>query len=186
MKKFICMLMSLLLALSLTACGGGNGGKEATEKSEVQKIIAEAQKMSLEELAKKAIEESNGKTLNAVGNSSRGKSAWPLFVEYLKTIDSSYSAEMNWQQPKNNKIFDQLTADGLKETGTFFMTLIQDGAQIESKMVQTGLLDTFVPKEWAEANSITPEQWTGYLPLQTLNKIFEYNNVSGKKYENCW
>ncbi len=186
MKKFICMLMSVLLALSLTACGGGNGGKEATEKSEVQKIIAEAQKMSLEELAKKAIEESNGKTLNAVGNSSRGKSAWPLFVEYLKTIDSSYSAEMNWQQPKNNKIFDQLTADGLKETGTFFMTLIQDGAQIESKMVQTGLLDTFVPKEWAEANSITPEQWTGYLPLQTLNKIFEYNNVSGKKYENCW
>ncbi|MBQ1304151.1 MAG: hypothetical protein IIY51_04570, partial [Erysipelotrichaceae bacterium] len=61
MKKFICMLMSVLLALSLTACGGGNGGKEASEKSEVQKIIAEAQKMSLEELAKKAIEESNGK-----------------------------------------------------------------------------------------------------------------------------
>ena len=32
------------------------------------------------------------------------------------------------------------------------MTLIQDGNQIESKMVQTGILDTFIPKDWADAN----------------------------------
>ena len=50
MKKFICMLMSVLLALSLTACGGGNGGKEATEKSEVQKIIAEGMDVPMEEV----------------------------------------------------------------------------------------------------------------------------------------
>ncbi len=105
--------------------------------------------MTLEELAKKAIEESNGKTFYGVGNSSRGKSALPLFIDYLKTIDSSYYMEFEWQQPKNNKIFDQLTADSLKDTGTFAMTLIQDGNQIESKMVQTGILDTFIPKEWA-------------------------------------
>ena len=33
-----------------------------------------------------------------------------------------------------NKIFDQLTADSLKETGTFALTLIQDGNQIETKI----------------------------------------------------
>ncbi|MBO4538149.1 MAG: hypothetical protein J5694_04690, partial [Erysipelotrichaceae bacterium] len=134
-----------------------------------------------------AIEESNGKTFYGVGNSSRGKSALPLFIDYLKTIDASYTMNFEWQQPKNNKIFDQLTADGLKEVGTFAMTLIQDGNQIESKMVQTGVLDTFIPKGWAEANGINTANYTGYLPLQTLNKIFEYNNVNpDKKYDNCW
>ena len=66
------------------------------------------------------------------------------------------------------------------------MTLIQDGNQIESKMVQTGVLDTFIPKDWAEANGTTPEEYKGYLPLQTLNKVFEYNNTGSKVYDNVW
>ena len=142
--------------------------------------------MSLEDLAKKAIEESNGKMFYGVGNSSRSKSALPLFIEYLQSIDSSYSMEFEWQQPKNNKIFDQLTADSLKPEGTFAMTLIQDGNQIESKMVQTGILDTFIPKEWAEANGTTADAYDGYLALQTLNKVFMYNNTGSKTYDNCW
>ena len=71
--------------------------------------------------------------------------------------------EFDWQQPKNNKIFDQLTADSLKDTGTFAMTLIQDGNQIESKMVQPGVLDTFIPKDWADANGTTADAYTGFL-----------------------
>ena len=142
--------------------------------------------MTLEELAKKAIEESNGKMFYGVGNSSRGKSALPLFIAYLQTIDPSYNMEFEWQQPKNNKIFDQLTADALKPTGTYAMTLIQDGNQIESKMVQTGVLDTFIPKDWAEANGTTAEEYKGFLALQTLNKVFMYNNTGSKTYDNCW
>ena len=153
MKKLLALMLAVLMALTMAGCsGGGNTPAPADNQSEVQKIIAEAQTMTLEELAKKAIEESNGKMVYGLGNSSRGKSALPLFIEYLQTIDPNYTLEFEWQQPKNNKIFDQLTADGLKDTGTFFMTLIQDGNQIESKMVQTGILDRFVPKEWAEAN----------------------------------
>lgn len=192
MKRALSLLLAASLSLSLVACGGGGGsasGSAAPEGSgsasnesltPTQQIIQEAQGMTLEELAKKAIEESNGKTFYGVGNSSRGKSALPLFIEYLKTIDSSYNMEFEWQQPKNNKIFDQLTADSLKDTGTFAMTLIQDGNQIESKMVQTGILDTFIPKEWAEANGTTAGEYEGYLPLQTLNKVFMYNNTDRK------
>ena len=209
MKRTISLLLACALSFSLAACGGGGGtqgggssagtsaGSSAPAGSEpqpqpsadltpTQQIIQEAQGMTLEELAQKAIEESNGKTFLGVGNSSRGKSALPLFIEYLKTIDPSYNMEFEWQQPKNNKIFDQLTADSLKDTGTFAMTLIQDGNQIESKMVQTGILDTFIPKDWAEANGTTPEEYQGYLPLQTLNKIFMYNNTGSKSYDNCW
>ena len=209
MKRTISLLLACALSFSLAACGGGGGtqgggssagtsaGSSAPAGSEpqpqpsadltpTQQIIQEAQGMTLEELAQKAIEESNGKTFLGVGNSSRGKSALPLFIEYLQTIDPSYNMEFEWQQPKNNKIFDQLTADSLKDTGTFAMTLIQDGNQIESKMVQTGILDTFIPKDWAEANGTTPEEYQGYLPLQTLNKIFMYNNTGSKSYDNCW
>lgn len=140
----------------------------------------------MEELAKKAIEESNGKTFYGVGNSSRGKSALPLFIEYLQSIDPSYKMEYEWQQPKNNKIFEQLTADSLKTEGTFAMTLIQDGNQIESKMVQPGILKTYIPKEWAEANGTTPDAYKGFLPLQTLNKVFMYNSTGSAEYKNCW
>lgn len=160
--------------------------QEEANLTETEKIIKEAQTMSMEELAKKAIEESNGKTFFGVGNSSRGKTAIPLFIEYLKTIDPSYSMEYDWQQPKNNKIFDQLTADSLKTTGTFAMTLIQDGNQIQSKMVETGVLKTFIPKEWAAANGTTSEDYVGYLPLQTLNKVFMFNNKGTKTFDNVW
>lgn len=184
MKKLSVVLLILAIALPLFASGGAEA--PVKEQSRVQQIIAEAEKMTFEELAKKAIEESNGKTFYGVGNSSRGKSALPLLIEKLKEIDPNYTLTFEWQQPKNNKIFDQLTADSLKSVGTFAVTLIQDGNQIESKMVQTGILDTFIPLEWAQANGVTADTYEGYLPLQTLNKVFEYNCVGSKTYTNCW
>ena len=212
-KKLVSLVLAgTMLAMTLSGCGASEPqassesasavagsesktdakttepetSKEEENLSEIEKIIREAEGMTLEELAKKAIEESNGKTFYGVGNSSRGKTALPLFIEYLQTIDPNYTMEYEWQQPKNNKIFEQLTADSLKETGTFAMTLIQDGNQIESKMVQPGILKTFIPKEWAEANGTTADAYEGFLPLQTLNKVFMYNCTGSATYDNCW
>ena len=201
-------VVSAMLIATLGACGGGakeDAGKsaessvagqsqEASESSKastenltgVDAIIAEAQGMSLEELAKKAIEESNGQTFYGVGNSSRGKTALPLFISYLQTIDSSYNMNFEWQQPKNNKIFEQLSADSLKPTGTFAMTLIQDGNQIQTKMVETEILKTFIPKDWADAKGVSADSYKGFLSLQTLNKVFMFNNTGDAKFNNCW
>ena len=95
-------MLVLCMALSLAACAApaapatqeapeAEGTEEAAapaepeaELTDTQKIIKEAEGMTLEELAKKAIEESNGATFYGVGNSSRGKSALPLFIEYLR------------------------------------------------------------------------------------------------------
>ena len=215
MKKLISVLLASLMVFACVACGttvpaqtqapaaepaaevaapaaapaaepAAAPAAPAENLSAVQQIIKEAEGMTLEELAKKAIEESNGKTFYGLGNSSRGKSALPLFIEYLQSIDPNYTMEFEWQQPKNNKIFDQLTADSLKEVGTYAATLIQDGNQIESKMVRTGILDTFIPLDWAKANGTTADAYKGYLPLQTLNKVFEYNCTGSKTYTNCW
>ena len=184
MKKILAMALALVMVLALVGCR--NNAANTEQDSAVKQVIKEAQGMTLEQLAKKAIEETNGATFYGVGNSSRGKSALPLFIEYLQSIDPSYTLNFEWQQPKNNKIFDQLTADSLKEKGTFAVTLIQDGNQIESKMVQTGILDTFIPLDWANANGIKADEYKGYLPLQTLNKVFEYNCTGSKTFTNCW
>ena len=186
-KRLLATVLVFVMAVGMLAgCGGKKDSAPKGEETAIDKIIKEAQGMSMEELAKKAIEESKGKTFYGVGNSSRGKSALPKFIEYLQTIDSSYTMEFEWQQPKNNKIFEQLTSDSLKSQGTFAMTLIQDGNQIQTKMVDTGILKTFIPKEWAAANALTPDKYTGFLPLQTLNKVFMFNSTGTAQYNNCW
>ena len=190
MKKVVALVLALIIVLSclmLTACG--------KKKSEVQKIIDQAQTMTLEELAMKAYEESNGKTFSAVGNSSRGKTALPFFVDYVNEVakkngKTGYKLEYDWQQPKNNTIFEMLDTDAKKSQGQFSIDDRDQntpyGNQIESKMVQTGILDTFIPKEWAEANKTTVEKYKGYLALQTLNKVFMFNSTGDKKYDNVW
>ena len=92
MKRFIAMLLALSMVMAMTVCAFG----AASAEDDVKSIIAQAQDMTLEELAKKAIEESNGKKFYGVGNSSRGKSALPLFISYLQTIDPSYNMEFEW------------------------------------------------------------------------------------------
>ena len=66
------------------------------------------------------------------------------------------------------------------------MTLIQDGNQIKSKMLDTGLLLNFVPKDWREAENVAKEGNENPLALQTLNKVFMFNNLGTKTYKNMW
>ena len=87
MKKLIVMMLAMVMVFAMAGCGGKDEAKPAAnakKQSEVQKIIKQAQGMTLEELAKKAIEESKGKKFYGLGNSSRGKSALPL-LQNLRT-----------------------------------------------------------------------------------------------------
>lgn len=158
----------------------------AAEMSEIEKIIAEAETLPIQELYKKAIAESNGKVLYGIGNSSRGATAGTSFVEELKKIDPSYTGTIEWSQPKNNSIFTLLNADINSATHTYSMTLIQDGNQIQSKMLATGNLLNFIPKDWKDSSG-TNEDLNGHpLALQTLNKVFMFNNLGDASFMNCW
>lgn len=180
MKKFLSILLMLTLVLSVFSFASAET---------VEEVIEQAQTMTLEELFKKAVEESNGKRFDAVGNSSRGKSVLPIFVKKLQEIDPNYVLDGEndgWQQPKENKIFDQLTADVNGADHVMSMTLIQDGNQIQSKMLDTGLLLNFVPKDWADAEGVAKEGNENPLALQTLNKVFMFNNLGEKTFKNMW
>lgn len=158
----------------------------AAPQGEVGKIIAEAEKLPVEELYKRAIQESNGKTMYGIGNSSRGATAATGFLEMLKSMDPSYTGKIEWSQPKNNSIFTLLNADVKSSQHTYSMTLIQDGNQIQSKMLNTGNLLNYIPKEWREAKGTSVKDNGQPFALQTLNKVFMFNNRGNKSYNNCW
>ena len=176
MKKILCVILAL--ALMMASC--------VALADTVQDVIAQAQTMTNEELYAKAIEESKGRTLYGIGNSSRGKTAGASFVEMLKAIDPSYDGVIEWSQPKNNSIFTTLNADIKSANHIYSMTLIQDGNQIQTKMIDTGNLLNYIPKDWAEAEGVAIEDNDNPLALQTLNKVFMYNCVGEKTFDNCW
>ncbi len=176
----------ILSAAAVTLFGFASCNKSQAKKSAVQEIIAQAENMTFDELCQKAIEESKNATLKGIGNSSRGKTAGASFIKYLQSLDSTYNGTIEWSQPKNNSIFTTLNVDYKSANPEYFMTLIQDGNQIQSKMMDTGVLRTFIPKEWAEANNLSKKNYPELLPLQTLNKIFMYNHLNGVKFTNCW
>jgi len=180
MKKLLSLFLSLALVCTMFA---GLGHAEAAS---VEEIIKQAQTMSNEELYKKAIEESNGQVLYGIGNSSRGKTAGASFIEMLKGIDPNYTGTLEWSQPKNNSIFTTLNADIKSAKHIYSMTLIQDGNQIKSKMLDTGNLLNFIPKEFAEAEGVDVADAGNPLTLQTLNKVFMFNNTGEKKFTNVW
>ena len=173
MKKILAIALALVLVLS--ACSF------AVAEESVADVIAQAETMTNEELYKKAIEEANGKTLLGIGNSSRGKTAKETFITLLKGIDPAFDTNIEWTQPKNNSIFEALTG-----SNEYFVTLIQDGNQIQSKMLDTGELLNFVPLDWKNAEGVAKENNENPLALQTLNKVFEFNNQGDKVYLNCW
>ena len=81
MKKLLSVFLILAMLLTIVPFASAET---------LEEIIAQAQTMTNEELYKKAIEESNGKTLLGIGNSSRGKTAKETFIELLKSIDPAY------------------------------------------------------------------------------------------------
>ena len=158
-----------------------------TQKETVEQVIEQAQTMSLSELYRRAATESDGKVFYGIGNSSRGSAAGETFVKELQKINPSYSGKIEWFVPKNNSIFTLLTADAYKITPVYSMTLIQDGNLIQRKMLNTGYLLNYIPKEWKDAPG-TNEQENGHpFALQTLNKVFEFNNTNNSEtFRNCW
>ena len=191
MKRFLASAMAVLMVgASFAGCGNknnaANAGNNAASQNSVDKVIEQAQKMSNDELFKKAIAESKGKTMYGIGNSSRGATAATTFVAKLKTIDPSYNGKVEWSQPKNNSIFTLLSSDIASTKHTYSMTLIQDGNQIQSKMLNTGYLKNFIPKDWASSSGVN-EKIDGHpFALQAQAKVFAFNNIGGASYNNCW
>lgn len=181
MKRVLGTLFLLAAGLAFFGCA------KKDENRGIKDIIAQAEKMTFQELLEKAYAESNGKEVSGIGNSSRGKTAGEKFVEEIKKIHPDYTGSIKWSQPKNNSIFEALAKDTESANPVQAVTLIQDAAQIKNKMLTTGILYNFIPKEWREAAGVNIAADGNPLALQTLSKVFMYNVGDGsKKYMNVW
>jgi len=181
MKRALGTLLLLTAGIAFFGCSKKN------ENKAVKDIIAQAEKMTFQELLEKAYAESNGKEVSGIGNSSRGKTAGEKFVAEIKKVHSDYTGSIKWSQPKNNSIFEALEKDTESANPVQAVTLIQDAAQIKNKMISTGILYNFIPKEWRETAGVNIAADGNPLALQTLSKVFMYNIVDGsKKYMNVW
>ena len=182
MKRTFRILCLLAAGIAFSGCTA-----KKDENRGIKDIIAQAEKMTFQELLEKAYAESNGKEVSGIGNSSRGKTAGEKFVEEIKKIHPDYTGSIKWSQPKNNSIFEALTKDTESANPVQAVTLIQDAAQIKNKMLTTGILYNFIPKEWREASGVNIAADGNPLALQTLSKVFMYNVGDGsKKYMNVW
>lgn len=212
-RKLTIISATALMCCAFAACGSSSSSSENSQNSGSSEFVmpttvagkvAYAATLSRNELYKLAIEELDGHTMNGIGNSSRGKTALEYFLAYLQgkkydsvsksyVVDEAIRAEfpnykedftgkITWSQPKSNQIFSQIDADVRSSNHTLSMTLIQDGNQIQSKMLDTGELLNYIPKEWAgdEASNGHP------FALQSLNKVFEFNNLGSKSFMNMW
>ena len=92
----------------------------------------------------------------------------------MKKIEPSYTGKIEWSQPKNNSIFTLLNADINSATHTYSMTLIQDGNQIQNKMLVTRNLLNYIPKEWKEYNINEKEE---FIKLINSAKVDENGNL---------
>jgi hypothetical protein len=199
-RKIVCSLTFLTLAftlISLSSCS-------STSEDYVKNVIDEAQKMSREDLYKKAMEELKGKTMYFIGNSSRLTTAKEYFINYLKGnkfnettkefevstevqsefkyYNPNFDGKIEFNQPINNKIFSFVSSDIRSSSHKISMVLIQDGNQIQSKMINTNYLLNYVPKDWEGAYQTNGNPFA----LQSLNKVFEFNNQGTKEYKNVW
>lgn len=159
---------------------------EDLELSDVQEVIRMAQEMSMEELAARAIFESNGKAFTGLGTSSQAESAMSKFVDYLRTFNSTYTLDYHWQEPKDGNIVTPLAASSAKAESTYSVVLAADGTRAQSQLVDNNIVSTFVPKEWLDNNGMTAEDFQGFLPLRTVVKTFDYKISNGKTYNSCW
>ena len=203
-SKLLVVAGTAILGAALASCGRSGAAVAPKvsyiidENNAVYKVIKEAEQMDAKELYKKAMEEMRGKEFTGIGNSSRGKTAKEYFINYLKGNDAdgnpseavkaafpyadpAFTTTINWTQPKENSIFTMIDTDIKAANHSISMTLIQDANQIAAKEISTGNFYNYVPKEWTGS-----EDNKEPFALQSLNKIFEFNNKGGKTFNNCW
>ena len=179
MKKLFAALIVVALVLTsvfaLAACD--------KNKSEVEKAIEAAQKMTLKELedASKAEMEANPDAVfNADSLTSGVKKSLAAFIEkydWLTENNAKYNSK------KGSEYQPKLTAADEANQYIADFVMIQDAAFVDS-LVKDGFLLSYVPT--GEGYQIAEEDQKPLVGV-TFNKIFYYNSERGNDYlKNVW
>lgn len=188
MKRKNLVLSLSVLALSASGLMVACGKKDL---SHVQQVVAEAEKMSREELFKKAAEELGTNTFHWYATSSRGGKVKDKFVEELNKVRPEGAPEItqsqiDYQTTVDGKIYTFLNAEIESKKPVTSGALLQDGYQLQTKGIEKGYVN-YVPKEWAEKTGVNKDRDANPFSLQFQFKTWMYNNKNGdQNFDNVW
>lgn len=134
MKKSFLTAAALVMSLSMmTGCGG-------SKKSDVQKIIEDAETLTYDELVAKAKEEVGDNTVQTYGNSSQLEKALTAFTEAtgIKTQNTKKGDAETYTELGEAFSANRYIAD---------MVLLQDGNKLQNEMLNADYLDNYIPKD---------------------------------------
>ena len=179
MKKLFAALVVVALVLTavfaLVACDGN--------KSDVEKAIEAAQKMTLEQLeeaSKKEIEENPDLVWNADSLTSGVNGVLSGFIKKYEWITADNA---KYNSKKGSEYQPKLTAADDAQQYIADFVMIQDAAFVDS-LVKDGFLLSYVPS--GEGYNIAAEDQNPLVGV-TFNKIWYYNSVNGDNYlKNVW
>lgn len=191
-----------LCAMMLASCGGAKKSESVTptkteetpssepakELTRVEKIVAEAETLSREELFKKAATELGDKTFHWLATSSRGGKVKDKFVAAINAAagTSITDKQIDYQTTVDGKIYTFLNAEVESGNATYSGALLQDGYQLQTKGIENGYVN-YVPKEWAEKEGVKKDRDANPFSLQFNFKTWMYNNKNNDVViDNVW
>ena len=185
-------IMLTLLALSATAllagCGQGGGNTPSSEKTAVQKVVEEAEKLDRTELFKKAAAELGNNTFHWLATSSRGGKVKKEFVAALNEAAGTQIKEdqIDYQTTVDGKIYTFLNAEIESGNATYSGALLQDGYQLQTKGIANGYVN-YVPKEWNDKAGVKKDRDANPFSLQFNFKTWMYNDKANNMViDNVW
>lgn len=191
-SKFWTLGLMVLSAVGfLAGCSeaGSDDGSGDAELTEVQKVVAEAEKLDRDALYKKAAEElGTTNTFHFLATSSRGGKVKGKFVEALQAYNSDITeSQIDYQTTVDGKIYTTLNAEieaGI--TDGYSAALLQDGYQLQTKGIEKGYVN-YIPREWSEGTGINVERDSNPFSLQFNFKTLMFNNANNDvTIDNIW
>lgn len=191
MKKSLNVLAvsaALISTCIMTSCGKSEA---QLQKENNKAVIEEAQKLSRDELFKKAAEEIGSGELKFIGTSSRFKKAIDSFKEELAKYNSA-CANMSITQDSmvDGEIYGKLLGEiDAEMSDGYDAALVQDGYQLQMKGIATGHFLNYIPKEWSEDSETNKTLNAEPFSLQYNMKTWMVNNGKGAEdvvVDNVW
>ncbi len=189
-RKGLITLLSLSAVAVLAACGGGNASSSQSSKelTATEKVVAEAQTLTRQELYKKAAAELGTKTFHWLATSSRGGKVADKFVAALNDAASTSISvdQIDYQTVVDGVIYTTLNAEIDAGKPTFSGALLQDGYQLATKGLTKNYVN-YVPKEWSEKSGVNKDRDASPFSLQFQFKTWMYNNHNDDmEIDNVW
>lgn len=191
MKKLICIALAVMLIATAAVCMVGCNGNKYQADQKVLDAIKDAETLSHDELFKKAAEElGTSGQLRILATTSRGgkDTVKNLFISELQKHNPAITASaLRYDTTVDGKIYSILQAEIEAGIQNYSGMVTQDGYQLQTKGIDTGYYQNFIPKTWKEAEGVDLDAKDPFA-LQYNFKTWMYNNkdLPNMVIDNVW